>query len=166
MKRFLPLVLAFITLACDQSRHQQQAEVELAKEVFSSLHNDFQLHVMDCRFMRTPKLKKVAVDFTHYGELDVRQARLIMHHAARLMIDSFNTLYHGPRDFHHFPLTENDLEISISFVDPVTHRMQSHGAVSHAALIDGRVHYSTYVDDEQRHQTLLQESFITYQPEL
>lgn len=160
MKRYLILALTITCISCSSGSVDHVAESRRAIDVFSSLNEEFQLHLIDHKIIRTPKIKKISVDFYHFGEIDIRQARLIIHHTAEQLLDSFNTLYSDRHSYHHFPLNQKDLEISISFVDPSTHKMHSDGAISHAALIGGRVHYSKYVDSEEGHQTVLQESFV------
>lgn len=147
-------------VSCCKGGGDQLAEAKTAFEAFSNLRDEFQLHLIDHKIVRTPKIKKIAADFYHFGEIDVREARLIIHRCSEQLLESFNCLYGDKRAYHHFPLTQRDLEITISFVDPSTHKMHSHGAISHAALIGGRVHYSKYVDSEESHQTVLQESYI------
>ena len=161
MKRLTALIFCLICTSCSPGGSNQSLEVETAREAFSTLTSEFQLHLIDHKLVRNPKLKKIAVDFYHYGEIDVREARLIIHRSANLVLASFNDLYSDQRAYHHYPLTQQDLEISISFVDPNTHKMHSHGAISHAALIDGRIHYSKFVENEERHETVLQESFVS-----
>ena len=160
MWRISFVIIPLLFLSCSSSSYDQSIENKLAEEAFSDLKSEFRLHLIDHKIIRSPKIKKIAVDFYHYGEIDVRQARLIIHRCAEQLLDSFNCLYSDQRAYHHYPLTQKDLEISISFVDPSTHKMHADGAISHASLIGGRVHYSKYVNSEESHQTVLQESYI------
>ena len=50
------------------------AESRRAIDVFSSLNEEFQLHLIDHKIIRTPKIKKISVDFYHFGEIDIIQS--------------------------------------------------------------------------------------------
>ena len=159
MNRIFASMLCILCLSCGQKKQDLFLEQELAKEVFTSLKEDYQLYLMDHQLLHSPKLKKIAVDFCHYGEIDIRQARLIIHRTAQLLLENFNHMYPNPEQYHHYPLTKNDLEITVSFVDPSTHKMHTHGAVAHVSLIGGQIHYSAYVEKEQSRKTVLQELY-------
>ncbi len=154
-------MVACVVASCGRGNSNQFAEKETADRVFSQLQEDFGLYLIDHKLTRAPQLKKIVANFYHYDEMSVREARLVIYNAAQTLLENFNQLYPTKLGYHHFPLTQEDLEISISFVDPTTHKRYSCGAICHASLIDGRVYYSTYVDHEDRHETVLQESFVS-----
>ena len=148
MKRLWPILLCCMTISCDRGNSSHLEEKAAAYKVFAQLQEDLGLYLIDHKLTHSPKLKKIAVNFYHYDEMNIREARLVVYNAVQTLLD-------------HFPLTQDDLEISISFVDPTTHKRYTCGSICHASLIGGRIHYSTYLDNEQRHETVLQESFVS-----
>ncbi len=161
MKRMWILLICSVVISCSRVGFDHSVEKETADRVFGQLQEEFGLHLIDHKLVHDPELKKIAANFYLYDEMSVREARLVMYNAAQMLLENFNQIYSIKTAYHHFPLTQNDLEISISFVDPLTHKRYSCGAICHASLIGGRVHYSTYVDNEERHETVLQESFVS-----
>ncbi len=159
MRRIIIIIACLLLGSCSKDSSNHAIELQTALSAFANLKNDYQLHLIDHNILRSPKLKKIKANFYHFGEIDILEARLIIHRSTEHILDAFNSLYNSENSYHHYPLTQKDLEITISFVDPVSHKMHAHGAISHTALIGGRVHYSTYVENKEKYETVLQESF-------
>lgn len=91
--------------------------------------------------------EKASFDFYHYAEVEALQARLLIHGAAKEL-------------FKLMPFHKKDVSITISFIDPVTHKRYLHDKIATVSLFDGRIHYSTYRPELEKLEVILTEEFI------
>lgn len=159
MRQLLIIFTVFILSSCSTS-----PQSNLLSRVLLSHHNEmkqeFDLHLLDQRTQCEPKLGKLCFDYYHYEEVDVRQARLLIHKISQSLLTRINSCMYLRPFLAHYPLTPSDLDISISVIDPKTKKRYSHDHLTQTALLGGIVHYTKYRSETKEVEKLLLEPLV------
>ena len=126
------------------------------------MQDEYGMHMIRHSIIATPKVKKIVVDFYEYSEAEIHEGRFLLHQAVEELLDRINLCKYIRPFLDHHPLTEEDIEISISFIDPKTHKGYAHGKLSGATLLQGVIHYSGSHLPKERAKEIHQEKYIPH----
>jgi len=160
MKKLIALIIVFIITSCQNSTSMGNSFYQMSKNYGKYMKEEFGLYLMEQPIFISQAGKKLRIDFYHYDEVEVRQARLLIHRCAKEALLRINRTKDLSSLLHRFPLNENDLEISISFIDRDTHKIQTRDHVAHVSLFNGRIHYSKFDKDSENFEPIIQEDII------
>jgi len=160
MKRLLSLLLILILSGCEKESPHINTLSEITANYVEVMKTEYGLNQLLDHNNTEVKLKKINIDFTHFEESEILHARFLINRCAREILQRINSSPGLQDCFDHFPLTERDLEISIAFIDPKTHKRYNQKALALAHLVNGQVSYSTFQMENNKRHVLLKEDFI------
>lgn len=160
--KFITLfILCFSLIGCGNNPHQKDVFTHLFDKFNQEMMGDLELHAMQHRITTDPKIRKIAVDFYHYQEVEILHARFLIHQVTERLLERLNTCAYIRSHFDHFPLTEKDLEVSISFIDPKTHKRHALNELSNVSLLNGRIYFSAHRKDQEIPESMHTEEYIS-----
>jgi hypothetical protein len=164
MKKFISfLFLVFASLASSgHTPHRSNQLQVLFNEYGKDMKEEYGMHIIRHSISATPKVKKIVVDFYEYSEAEISQGRFLLHQAAEELLNRINECKYIRPFLDHHPLTEEDIEISISFLDPKTHKNYAYGKMSCATLLHGIIHYSGCHLPKERSKKIHEEKYIPH----
>jgi hypothetical protein len=162
MKKILSfLFLLFVSLASSgNTPHRSNHLYALFQGYDKDMESEYGVYVIRHTITAMPKVKKIAVDFYEYSEVEIPQGRFLLHQVTEELLKRINMCKYVRPFLDHYPLTEEDIEVSISFLDPKTHKGYTHGKLAYATLLKGNVHYSEYHQPKERAKEIHQEKYI------
>lgn len=161
IKLLIASILCLTFMGCGNTPHQGDIFSHLFDKYNQEMRGEFGLHAMQHRITTDPKIRKIAVDFYDYKERETLQARFLIHQVTESLLTRLNGCSYIRSHFDHFPLTATDLEVSISFIDPKTHKSQAFDQLVNVSLINGQIYYSTYSKEKESLEPIHSESYIS-----
>ena len=159
MKQIIMIICILCLSSCQNASHQKNVLKRLTANYENEMKSEYGLNILLNNALFDQKLKKFVIDFYHFEESEILQARFLIHRCAEELLNKINNSTHLQSCFEQFPLTEQNLEISISFIDPKSHKRHSNDQLSHVSLLNGRIYYSTYQTETQMLEQIHQEEF-------
>ena len=159
MKRLFLLLLPLLLLSCGKSHEKQRVLVQkVIKEYLNEMEKEYHLLVVDYKSTGKHKLKKVAINFYNYDELEVLAARQLLYRSSEELLKRLNkekNLLDGAK------FTEKNLQISIAFIDPMTHKRYQYSNLDHVSLFEGRILFSIVDQMTGDFETILEENYTS-----
>jgi hypothetical protein len=164
MKKIIAtLFILFASLASSGHTPHRSNDLQVFfREYDLDMQKEYGMHAIRHTITTMPKVKKIAVDFYEYSEAEIPQGRFLLHQATEELLKRVNLCKYIRPFLDHYPLTEEDIEVSISFLDPKTHKSYTQGKLAYATLLKGVVHYSGYPLEKKQAKELYAEKYIPH----